>query len=182
MPLPHFSQARASRENFEPVYPNLFEVTFLPPNNIDGALLLEHVNTVGGLDAINPVIDPVTQKYKFTDRSYAGMPAQTFVDITVNFSLNLNDSNQIYIYKTLYDWYRRIYDPETGEQGLKTDYVGTLIVVQFNRPGDIFRKVTLRDTFPTGNLVGLDALDYSTPEPMTIEVVWRSDHWTQELT
>ena len=180
MPLPHYSKSKASSNNYEPVYTNLFEVTIIPPTGIDGSMFLEHVNNVSGLDQINPAVEPVTQKYKWTDRSYPGMPGQTFVDITLNFSLNLNNSNQMYIYKRLKEWYARMYNPETGEMSKKEDVIGSIIVVQFNRPGDIFRQVTLKSAFPNGQPTGLDSLDYSTPDPLTVEMVFRSDHYTEE--
>jgi hypothetical protein len=181
MALPHYKVSKASSKQEEVLYPNLFEVTFLPPNGIDGGLLLEHVNTVGGIGGVNPAIEAVAQKYKFADRSYAGMPTQTFIDVTIVFSLNLNDSNQLYTYKTLRDWYKKIYDPETGEMGLKKDYTGTLIIVQYNRKGDIYRKLTLRHVFPTGGIALSDSLDYSSAEPVTLEVVFRCDNWEEEL-
>lgn len=181
MALPHYKVSKASSKQEEVLYPNLFEVTFLPPNGIDGGLLLEHVNTVSGIGGVNPAIEAVAQKYKFADRSYAGMPTQTFIDVTIGFSLNLNDSNQLYTYKTLRDWYKKIYDPETGEMGLKKDYTGTLIVVQYNRKGDIYRKLTLRHVFPTGGITLSDSLDYSSAEPVTLEVVFRCDNWEEEL-
>lgn len=181
MALPHYNESTASSNRYEPIQGNLFEVTLLPPGGIDGGMALEHVNTIEGLDGINPEIAPVGQKYKFADRSFAGTPDQTFVDITVNFSLNLNDANQAYLYKTLRDWYKLQYDPETGEQGLKRDYVGTIIIVEYNRAGDIYRKVTLFDAFPNAP-TGLGSNDYSSAEPKTMEVVFRADHWTEELT
>lgn len=180
--LPHYNQSKASKNKFEPMHQNLFEVTFLPPSGVSGGeLLLEHVNTIGGLDGLNPAIDPIGQKYKFSDRSYAGMPAQTFVDIAINFSLNLNDANQAYTYKTLQAWYKKIYDPATGEMGLKKDYSGTIILVEYNRAGDIYRKVTLLDVFPGSNPTGLDARDYGSPDPMVIDITFRCDHWDEEL-
>lgn len=180
--LSHYNKAKASKGLYEPVHGNLFEVTFIAPAGVGGAeLLLEHVNSIGGLDAVNPAIDPVQQKYKMSDRSYAGMPAQTFMDATVNFSLNLNDANQMYIYKTLKDWYKKIYNPATGEMGLKKNYVGTIIIVQYNREGDIYRKITLLDAFPHGNPTGLDEANYETPDAQTIEVVFRSDNFDEEL-
>ena len=180
MPLPHYTQAKASVNNFEPVYPNLFEVTLLTPNNDDSGLILQHVTSVSGLDILNPNIDAVGQKYKFSDRSYAGMPAQTFVDITINFTVNLNDSNEAYIYNSLRDWYKLVYDPQTGEMGLKRDYVGSGVIVQYNRAGDIFRRITLRDMFPTGQLTFLNELKYETQDAATVSQVYRCDHWLEE--
>ena len=99
--LPHYNNSKAATKLYEPIQGNLYEVTIIPPNGIDGSLLLEHVNTVGGLAGVNPTIDAVAQKYKFAERSYAGMSGQSHIDVAVNFSLNLNDANQNYIYKTL---------------------------------------------------------------------------------
>jgi hypothetical protein len=135
MALPHYSQDQTSRKGsqWEPVQSNLFEVTVIPPAGVKGSpLLLQHVNSIGGLDLYREVSE-VQQKYKFATRSYAGMPDNTSLDININFSLNLNDSNQAYLYKTLREWYNLQYDPQTGLMGLKKDYTGTLVIVQFNR-------------------------------------------------
>ena len=94
MPLPHYTQAKASIQKFEPVYQNLFEVTILTPLNQDSSLILQHVKSIGGLNALNPSVEAVGQKYKFADRSYAGMPGQTFAELALAFTVNLNDANQ----------------------------------------------------------------------------------------
>lgn len=178
--LPHYNNSKAATKLYEPVQGNLYEVTIIPPNGIDGSLLLEHVNTVGGLVASNPSIDPVEQKYKFATRSYAGMPAATSMDVAVNFSLNLNDANQNYVYKTLREWYKKIYDPATGAMGLKKDYVGTMIIVMYDRQGNIHRKLTLLDCFPMGNPGAMDAFDYSAADPIALDMTWRCDNWIEE--
>jgi len=183
MALPHYSEDQTSRKgkNFEPVQGNLFEVTILPPDGVAGQeLFLQHINTITGLD-LHREVGPVEQKYKFATRSYAGMPDGTSIDVTINFSLNLNDSNQAYLYKSLRQWYRSQYNPETGEMGLKKNYVGTIVVVQFNREGDIYRKVTLDDCFIMSGIGFTNDLDYGAPEPATLEVTWRSDVYAEEL-
>ena len=155
MALPHYREDQTSKKSkhFEPVQANLFEVSILPPDGVAGAdLLLQHVNSISGLESLYREVAAVEQKYKFATRSYAGMPDGTANDVTVNFSLNLNDSNQAYVYKTMREWYRKQYKPETGEMGIKKDYVGTIVIVQFNRAEDIYRKVTLEDCFITSAL------------------------------
>jgi len=180
--LPHYDQSIASRNKYEPVHQNLFEVTFLPPTGISGApILLEHVNSIAGLEGINPAVEAVGQKYKFADRSFGGMPAQTFIDAAITFSLNLNSTNQMYAYKTLRSWKDLIYNPLTGSMGLKANYTGTVIIVEYNREGGIYRKLTLKDCFITGQLTGLDAHDYATAEPLTIVATFRCDHWDESL-
>jgi hypothetical protein len=184
MALPHYSEDQTSKKgkNFEPVQGNLFEVTILPPDGVAGQeLLLQHVKSISGLDTLHNAVSPVEQKYKFATRSYAGMIDQTAVDVTVNFTLNLNDSNQAYLYKTMRQWYRAAYNPETGEMGLKKNYVGTMVIVQFNREGDIYRKITLDDCFIVSGLPMTGTLDYGAPEPVDLEVQWRADVWAEEL-
>ena len=183
MPLPHYSQDQTSRKgrNFEPVQQSLFEVTILPPAGVAGSnLLLQQVNSISGI-TINKEIGTQEQKFKFVTRSFASQPDTTALDVAVNFSLNLNEANEAYTYKTLKEWYNLIYNPNTGEMGLKKDYVGTIIVTQFNRAGDIFRTVTLEDCFISTGLPFLEGGDYSDAGPQQMEVSWRCDSFKEEL-
>tara|TARA_R110000796_G_scaffold138577_4_gene254666 strand:- start:1733 stop:2287 length:555 start_codon:yes stop_codon:yes gene_type:complete len=184
MPLPHYSQDQTSRKgrNFEPVQQSLFEVTILPPAGVNGAsMLIQQVNSISGM-TLNKEIGTQEQKFKFVTRSFASQPDTTAIDVAINFSLNLNEANEAYVYKTLKDWYKLIYNPATGEMGLKKDYVGTIIVTQFNRAGDIFRKVTLEDCFLSSGLPFLEGGDYSDAAPQEMEVTWRCDNFKEELT
>ena len=104
MALPHYSEDQTQKKgrNFEAVQANLFEVTILPPDGVTGqGMLLQHINSISGLDTLHREVAAVEQKYKFATRSFAGMPDGTAIDVTVNFTLNLNDSNQAYLYKTI---------------------------------------------------------------------------------
>jgi hypothetical protein len=87
----------------------------------------------------------------------------------------------MYLYKTMRDWYRLAYNPETGETGLKKDYVGQMVIVQFNRKGDIFRKITLDDCFVFSPINPLAENNYETGDAQAIDVVWRADNWSEEL-
>lgn len=183
MPLPHYSQDQTSRKgrNFEPVQQSLFEVTILPPAGVQGAnMLLQQVNSISGME-INKAIGTQEQKFKFVTRSFASQPEDTSIELGVNFSLNLNDANEAYVYKTLKQWYNLIYNANTGEMGLKKDYVGTIIVTQFNRKGDIFRTVTLEDCFISSGLPFLEGGDYSDAAPQVMDVTWKCDSFKEEL-
>jgi hypothetical protein len=183
MALPHYSNDQTSKKgkNFEPVLANMFEVTILPPAGVGGQeLLIQHVNSISGLE-LHKELGVVDQKFKWSTRSYTGLPADSFLDVTVNFSLNLNEANQMYLYKTMRDWYRLAYNPETGETGLKKDYVGTLVIVQFNRAGDIYRKITCEDCFITSALNPTAELNYETAEAQALDVTWRVNTWAEEL-
>ena len=182
--LPHYVQSTASINKYEPVHPSLFEVTLLAPSGItfNTTLVLERVKSIGGLGRVNRRVHTMGQKFKFADRSYASMPGQTFVDLSLTFTLNLNTSNEMYIYKMLRDWYKQIYDPATGIMGLKVNYTGTIVVVQYNRAGDIFRQLTFKDAFPTGQITAVDELNYDTHDPVELNMTFRSDHWLEANT
>ena len=80
MALPHYSEDQTQKKgkNFEPVQANLFEVTILPPDwrFRMQPLLLQHVNSISGLEFYQEEVQ-LEQKYKFSTRSYAGMPDDT---------------------------------------------------------------------------------------------------------
>lgn len=180
--LPHYTNSIPAMGRFEPFYPNLFEVTIMPPTAIPGgAILLEHVKSISGLQT-EIGQGAVTQSFKQSQRSYAGTNVEkTFVDLTVAFTLNLNDSNEMYVYKTLRDWKRLIYHPLTGEMGIKKDYIGTMVVTQYNRKGDIFWTRTFYEVFPTGNIDAQPDLSYDNETPAELSVVFRADWWSDEM-
>ena len=180
--LPHFKNSQASMNNFEPVFLNLFEVTILPPNGVSNTeILMEHVNSISGLEVDkNPA--PVEQKYQFATRRFAGSaPESTTLDVTINFSVNLNDSNQMYVYNTLRQWCDIIYNPQTASMGLKADYVGTIVVQVFNKAGDVFKKYTLYNAFPMSALPSLE-LEYTKQDLFEIELTFAVDHFEDERT
>ena len=55
MPLPHYTQSRASSQRYEPIQPNLFEVTVFSPLGDDTGLILEQVKSIGGLNNIKSI-------------------------------------------------------------------------------------------------------------------------------
>lgn len=177
--LPHFNNATASSKFYEPYYPNKFEANVLPPNGVAGGdILIEHVKNIEGLN-IEPHGEAASQKYKTSTRRYAQDPEDTGFDVTLTFTLNLNDDNQLYVYKTLRDWKHRVFNPRTGEKGLKKDYVGTIVVVNYNRAGDIFWQRTLHSCFPSGEFPELP-MDWETAEPAEMAVTFSCD-WADEV-
>lgn len=177
--LSHYSQSKVSISKWEPVTVNLFEVTVKTPFNDDTALILEHVRSISGLQ-MNPDTDPIGQKYKQSDRSFAGLPGQTALDVEITFTCNLNDANQAYMYNIMRKWKDLTFNPQTGEMGLKKDYCGDIIVVQHNRKMDIYRKIVLKDVFPTKIDDGMADLNYDTSEPVEIKVTFRCDNYAEQ--
>lgn len=161
--LPHWDNSQAARNYYEPIFQNQFEVIITPPaaitDNVD--LLVEQVLSVKGLPEFFTE-GTTTQAYKFAKRAFAkATPNDTLANITIEFEVNLNESNNMYVYNTLRGWSDLIYDPATGRQGLKKDYIGEIYVAIFNKAGDIFRDFKFQPAFISKPFNAID-LDYNT--------------------
>jgi hypothetical protein len=147
--LPHWDNSQAARGYYEPIFQNQFELIITPPatitDNVD--LLVEQVTKVSGIPEFL-TSGTTEQKYKFAKRAYAkATPNDTLVTLDVTFEVNLNEENNMYVYNTLRGWGDLIYDPLTGRQGLKRDYVGEIYLAIFNKAGDIFREFRFAPAF-----------------------------------
>lgn len=180
--LPHFTQSKASMNNYEPVFLNLFEVNFIPPSGVANQdMLIEHVNSVTGLDT-DKMPAPVEQLFKSVKRRFVGsMVEETGIDLVINFSVNLNDANQMYVYNTLREWSDICYNPATGTMGLKKDYVGTIVVQAYNKRGDVWKKYTLNNAFPMTELPPLE-FEYTKQDLYEIEMTFAVDLYDDERT
>lgn len=183
MALSHFKNSTAAVNKYEVVNPALFEVTILPPT-LDGQndnttqLLLEHVISISGLDGLNPAMGTVVQKYKQADRVYLGVPDTTHLELGMTFSLNLNDANENYIYTSLRKWYNKAFNPATGAYGLKKDYCGSMVIVEYNRDGSIWRKTTAINVIP-GQPTGMNDRNINSGnEANELSMTFIADCWT----
>lgn len=160
MALPHYSNSVAATNNYEPVFLNQFDVIITPPTVItqNVNLLVEHVKTLEGLPELTPT-DVVKQYYKFASRAYAAAkPGQTDAQLKIEFEVNLNEDNDAYVYNIIRKWADLVYDPLTGRQGLKKDYVGEIYVAQANKAGEIFREWRFKPVFPFSPTKGGESL------------------------
>lgn len=185
--LSHYRNSKASMNNYEPVFLNQFEFTITPPDGIDAGvgnngqnLLLEQIKKISGLEFDkNPGV--VEQHYKGAKRRYAGSkPETTTVDLTVEFEINLNESNSMYTYKTLRLWSDLIYNPNTGAKGLKKDYVGSGLLTIFNKQGDIFKKYRMPSIFPMSPINPME-LDYLSTEIYSLSITFAVDFWDDQF-
>jgi len=179
--LPHYQNSLFGINKYEPVYLNQFEVLITPPAAVlGGPILVQQVTSISGL-GVDKTPAATQQKYKFAVRNYAGAkPEQTVFDLTVNFTVNLNDANSMYVFKTLRQWTDLIYNPLTGAMGVKRDYTGTIVLSIFNKQGDVFRRITCRDCFPISP-IGAMELDYSGTELYDISLQWAVDYWDDQF-
>lgn len=154
--LPHWDNSQAARNYYEPLFQNQFEVIITPPAAIASApnveLLVEHVLKVDGLPEKTST-ESVKQYYKFAERNYlSGFPGSTSVQLSLDFEVNLNEENNMYIYNILRAWSDLGYDPMTGRQGLKKDYVGEIYIAVHNKAGEIYREFRFKPAYIEGVL------------------------------
>lgn len=197
MGLPHFKTSRVSMEMYEPVYLNLFTVEFQLPKGLTGTggisdddknLLLEGVQNVKGLDTNKNPSTATLQHYKFADRSFAASGTdKTYIDVTMDFEINVRGSAtgapDMYTLKILRRWNDLIWDPITGRQGLKVNYVApTVTVTMHDKANQPFWQWTLYNVFPTSNLTIPD-LDYSKKTDLykVTGYTLRCDYWDEVM-
>jgi hypothetical protein len=182
--LPHYTSSKASINKFEPVFLNQFEVTISPPTAVvppqgnpgSGNILLEQVTKVSGLQ-VDQNAGETTQQFKFAKRYYAGAaPQKTGLDVDIEFEVNLDDNNSMYVFKVLRQWSDLIYNPLTGAMGLKTNYTGNILINVFNKSGDVFRKINLKDCFPMSPITEM-GLNYTQTGIYKLNVTWAVDYF-----
>jgi hypothetical protein len=183
--LPHFTNSRAAINNFEPVFLNQFEVLINTPAGIVDAtttfkgetVLTQQVKSITGLAVDILPASNVEQNYKFATRRYAGgEPSTSDMTLTVEFEVNLNDANSMTTYKILRQWSDLIYNPLTGAMGLKSDYVGSMVISVFNKRGDVFRRIRIPSCFLSEAINPME-LDYENPAIYTVSTSWICDYW-----
>lgn len=188
--LSHFRNSRVATSLWEPIYQNLFTVQMTPPlgmgdptaNQERMNIILEGVQSVGTTNT-SKASPTVSQNYKFATRRFAGgVPENTTVDITIDFELNLSHDNggpENYTYKFLRQWVDLEYDPLTGHQGLKRDYVAeNMIVTMHDRRGNPFWQWIFYYVFPT-TAVPAPQLSYTQNDVLKGQMTFACDWWDE---
>jgi hypothetical protein len=186
----HYRNSKAGSNMYEVVSPALFEVFLKFPNilsgdgSIDTELLLEHVRSISGLDGLTPTVGNVVQKFKFAERHYAAAgPDKTSLELTITYTLNLNNSHENYVYNMLRKWYNLVYNPQNGQLLTKKDYAGgsVMTIFEHDRNGAIWRKITCLDIFPSTPPTGLNEDNYdSVGDAKTVSITFIVDDWVEE--
>ena len=74
-----------------------------------------------------------------------------------------------------------IFNPANGAAGLKREYCGVLVIVEYNRDGSIWRKITCTDAFPTGQMTGMGERNYdSVNDANELTVNFMCDVWDEK--
>ena len=188
MPLPHYSQlpvlddpAGPGTLPQEPVYSNLFEVSFILPiilqaQGRDVALLLQEATKIS-LD-LTQDIGVKDQRYKYSTRAFMGMPEKTHVNFDIPFQVNVSNKGAMDVWNTLKAWYDLVWNSQNGTLHYKSDIIGTVIVNQHDRKGYVLRRVTFQNV----QIIGLSTvdLDWSSSDLWTVTAKFVADFWIDE--
>ena len=188
MALPHFTQLEMTgspggpgTKPQEPVFLNLFEITFVLPTILtaqkrDNVLLLQQATNVK-LD-LTKDIETNDQRFKYSTRVFMNMPKQTHTDFEIMFNVNVNESGSMETWNTLKAWYDLVWNSQNGSVHYKADVIGTIIVNQHDKKGLVLRRVT----FQNAQIKGVDATDlkWDSQEIWGAGARFVADYWIDE--
>lgn len=187
----HYRHSEAATKMYEVVSPALFEVDMTFPQTIEKSMgnhkihMIEHVRSISGLDGVTPNVGNVVQKYKFAERHYAAAgPDKTSLELQITYTMNLNNAHENYIYNMLRKWYNIIYNPQNGQMFTKKQYAdgSRLYITEYDRSGDIWRKITCFNFFPSTPPTGLNEDNYdSVGDAKTVSITFMVDDWVEQI-
>jgi hypothetical protein len=156
-PLPHFSTVQSHGSThpntdsiFEPVYPSLFEVSFILPQIVqnqgrDPLLLLENTTSISGIE-VHKDLGNAKQRFKYSTRMFLTMPQDTsFESVSLDFNVNVGNAGDVFNYNAMRAWYDLGWNSQNGSLHYKRDIVGTIIVNHHDRKGFVIRRITLHN-------------------------------------
>lgn len=189
MPLPHFtnisnvgSPGGPGTKPEEPVYLNLFEITFILPVILQAQgrnplLLLENATNID-LN-LTEAIETVEQRFKYSTRAFlkAG-PAKTTYDLKMKFQVNVNEGGSMENWNTLKAWYDLVWNSQTGYLHYKSDIIGTIIVNQHDKKGFVLRRVTFQNCQIKG--ISGASLNWEGGDIWSVDADFVADYWIDE--
>lgn len=182
MSLPHFTNIQSHNKLWEPVYKNLFEVQIVLPKLVGdrhqnaSEMLLENATSIRL--PVYPTLGNVPQRYKYSTRMFTGFPDSTSItDLSVKFNMNQNDSNQMFTFRVIKDWYDLLWNNEDGSSHYKKNAVGEIILYQHDREGVIIRRVSYHNCQLTQFADGGDLVWNGGQDIMDVTATWVVDYW-----
>lgn len=188
MPLPHFtnlintgSPGGPGTLPHEPVYLNLFEITFVLPvilqaQGRDPILMLQNATNID-LN-LTEAIDVKEQRFKYSTRAFVGTPTKTHVEFNITFNVNVNETGSMETWDVLKAWYDLVWNSQTGYLHYKSDIIGTIIVNQHDKKGFVLRRVTFQNS--QIKQVGGASLKWDSSDIWSVQADFVADYWIDE--
>lgn len=189
MPVGHFLQTRTGRDLYEPVFNNLFEVSYQVPDLVTqqypdindpqagtGLLLLENTTSIS-FGGIMQTLNTVKQNFKYSSRAFTGLPSDTTVQLDVEFNINHNEENSILVYNVMRAWYDLSWNSQTGLMHLKRNQVGRITANHHDKEGGILRRLIFFNCQMTKLDGGFDSLRWGSSDIASGKATFVADYW-----
>ena len=181
MGLPHFTNITTARDNDEPVFKNLYEVTIVLPTAIQSlhpnhtVLLLENATSIKF--PTYPTIEFKEQRFKYSTRRFVTMPTTTSTDFAINFNMNQNKNYQVFTFRMMKDWYDLVWNNEDGSLHYKKNVISDIIVNAHDKEGHVIRRVTYYNCQITA-FTGWEDLSWDGSDIYTLTANFVADYWS----
>jgi hypothetical protein len=165
----------------EPLYSNLFEVTFSFPDTLelsDEDAQIMMLNTTNITLPLTPKLTTVTQSFKYSGRVYLKTPTPedtTLQDINLNFNINVDDRFSMKTWNYMKKWYDLAWNSQTGELHYKREMAGQIVAHIHDRQGVVIRRVEFRNAQITG--VGQHEFSWGENGIISGSATFVADHW-----
>lgn len=161
--LAHFDNIPPARNNEEPLYGNLFEVTFEFPDVLgltedDRELMMISTKNIT-LD-LTPTLGTVKQSFKYSGRLYLQTPTSentTINDLQLEFYINVDDKFSMRTWNYMKKWYDLAWNSQTGALHYKREMIGSIVGHIHDRKGQVLRRVE----FVNVQIKGIDGHQFS---------------------
>ena len=193
MPVPHYNGGTLAPQQkgilthqglFEPIHPNLFEISFIFPPIVqqlghDAYLMLENATSID-LDKLTPEMGISTQRFKYSTRAFMNTPESTHTEFGIKFNVNIGKAGDVFVYNALRAWYDLVWNSQNGTLNYKSDICGSIIVNMHDRKGYVIRRVTFHNVQIKG-INGYAALDFSQSGIIeSIDANFVADYWVED--
>jgi hypothetical protein len=182
--LAHFSNVTPTATDLhEPLYQNLFEVTFSFPTILGLSPADEQTMMINARNIdlnLTQDMNTAEQYFKYSGRLFLATKKEnsTIKDMKIKFNVNVDDRFSIRTWNYLKKWYDLGWNSQTGELHYKREMVGTIVAHIHDRQGVVVRRVEFRNV----QLVGLKGMTFDWGEENIIdgEVSLMADYWIDQ--
>lgn len=188
MALPHFkNQTPVATDLHEPVYPNLFEITFNFPQILeltegDQEIMMLNTKSIGG-HITTPGLTSVKQQFKYSGRLFLMPPDvkdSVIESLNIEYEVNVDDRFSIKTWEYLKSWYDLAWNSQTGELHYKRDMVGTITVHLHDREGVVIRRIEYINVQIKEVNGGFEDLNWTNGDIASGKATFIADYWVDQ--
>ncbi len=186
MALAHFTNVTPTATNlYEPLYGNLFEITFQFPSilgfkNNQSEMNMMMLNARNINLELTKDLKVETQYFKYSGRQFLNVNRENSIieNLAINFNVNVDDKFSMTTWNLLKKWYDLAWNSQTGELHYKREMVGEIVVHVHDRQGVVLRRVEFKNV----QLFGVKEQEYSWDEESILDTSanFISDYWIDQ--